>query len=55
VTKENAADLVALRELIEAGRVTPAVDHVLSLAEVPGAIGRLVDGQVTGKLAVSIG
>jgi NADPH:quinone reductase-like Zn-dependent oxidoreductase len=55
VTRENAADLVALRELIEAGRVSPAVDHVLSLAEVPGAIGRLVDGQVTGKLAVSIG
>jgi NADPH:quinone reductase-like Zn-dependent oxidoreductase len=55
VTRENAADLVALRQLIEAGRVSPAVDHVLSLAEVPGAIGRLVDGQVTGKLAVSIG
>jgi NADPH:quinone reductase-like Zn-dependent oxidoreductase len=55
VNKENAADLVALRELIEAGRVTPAVDHVLPLAEVPAAIGRLVDGRVTGKLAVTIG
>jgi NADPH:quinone reductase-like Zn-dependent oxidoreductase len=55
VNKENAADLAALRELIEAGLVAPAVDHAYPLADVPRAIRRLVDGQVTGKLAVTIG
>ena len=55
VNKENAADLATLRTLIEAGRVTPAVDRAYPLAEVPAAIRRLLDGQVTGKLAVTIG
>jgi NADPH:quinone reductase-like Zn-dependent oxidoreductase len=55
VNKENAADLVALRELIEAGTVTPAVDGTVPLDQVPAAIRRLVDGEVTGKLAVTIG
>jgi NADPH:quinone reductase-like Zn-dependent oxidoreductase len=55
VNKENAADLAALRELIEAGAVTPAVDGTVPLDQVPAAIRRLIDGQVTGKLAVTIG
>src|SRR3954454_9509798 len=55
VNKENAADLVALRELIEVGTVTPAVDGTVALDQVPAAIRRLVDGEVTGKLAVTIG
>jgi NADPH:quinone reductase-like Zn-dependent oxidoreductase len=55
VNKENAADLTALRELIEAGRVTPVVDSVHPLAEVPAAIGRLLAGAVVGKVAVTIG
>ena len=54
VNKENAADLAALRELIESGRVSPAVDRACPLAEVPAAIQRLLDGRVTGKLAVTI-
>jgi NADPH:quinone reductase-like Zn-dependent oxidoreductase len=54
VNKENAADLAALRELIEAGRVRPAVDRAYPLAEVPAAIGHLIDGRVTGKLAITI-
>jgi NADPH:quinone reductase-like Zn-dependent oxidoreductase len=55
VNRENAADLAALRELIDDGRVRVAVDRAYPLAEVPAAIRRLVDGQVTGKLAVTIG
>jgi NADPH:quinone reductase-like Zn-dependent oxidoreductase len=55
VNRENAADLAALRELIDDGRVRVAVDRAYPLAVVPAAIRRLVDGQVTGKLAVTIG
>jgi NADPH:quinone reductase-like Zn-dependent oxidoreductase len=54
VNKENAADLVALRELIEAGAVTAAVEHVYPLTEVPAAIRRLLAGRVVGKVAVTI-
>ena len=55
VTKENAADLAALRDLIEAGRVTPAVDTVYPLAETAAAIRQLIDGKATGKLVVAVG
>jgi NADPH:quinone reductase-like Zn-dependent oxidoreductase len=54
LNKENAADLVALRELIEAGRVTPQVDREYPLGGVPEAIRRLLDGRVVGKVAVTI-
>src|SRR5579863_1112560 len=36
--KENAPDLSVLRELVEAGKVTPAVDRTYPLTEVPDAI-----------------
>jgi NADPH:quinone reductase-like Zn-dependent oxidoreductase len=54
VNKENAADLVTLRELVEAGSVTPAVDRTVPLAETPSAIRQLIDGQVTGKVVVTL-
>jgi NADPH:quinone reductase-like Zn-dependent oxidoreductase len=54
LTKENAADLVALTELIEGGSVTPLVDRVYPLAETAAAIGRLIDGHATGKVVVRI-
>src|SRR4051812_25433634 len=55
VNKENAADLTTLRELIEAGQVSPVVERVYPLAQVPAAIRRLLDGKAAGKLAVTIG
>jgi NADPH:quinone reductase-like Zn-dependent oxidoreductase len=54
VSSENAADLVALRELIEAGRLTPAVDRTYPLGDVVAAVRRLMDGRATGKLVVSV-
>jgi NADPH:quinone reductase-like Zn-dependent oxidoreductase len=54
INKENAADLTALRELIEAGQVSPAVDRVYPLSETAAAIRQLIDGRVTGKLVVTI-
>ena len=32
VAKENARDLVALKDLIEAGKVSPLIDRTFSLA-----------------------
>jgi NADPH:quinone reductase-like Zn-dependent oxidoreductase len=54
IASENAADLSALRELIESGRLTAAIDRTYPLAEAPAAIRHLMDGQARGKLVISI-
>jgi NADPH:quinone reductase-like Zn-dependent oxidoreductase len=54
INSENAEDLIAIKELIEAGKVTPTVDRTFSLTEVPKAIGYLVDGHARGKVAVTV-
>jgi NADPH:quinone reductase-like Zn-dependent oxidoreductase len=52
-SKENAADLDELRTLFEAGSVIPVVDRVYPLSETAGAIRRLMDGGVAGKIIVT--
>jgi NADPH:quinone reductase-like Zn-dependent oxidoreductase len=54
VASENAADLTALSELIEAGKLAPAIDRTYPLAEAAAAIRHLLDGQAHGKLVVSV-
>jgi NADPH:quinone reductase-like Zn-dependent oxidoreductase len=51
---ENAADLVVLTDLIEAGKVTPAIERTYPLAEAPVAIRHLVEGHARGKLVITI-
>jgi NADPH:quinone reductase-like Zn-dependent oxidoreductase len=55
VSSENAADLVALRELIEAGQLTPAIDRTYPLSEVATAIRDLIDGHARGKIVIAMG
>jgi NADPH:quinone reductase-like Zn-dependent oxidoreductase len=52
IAKPNRRDLDALRDLIEAGSVTPAVDRVIALDEVPDAIRDLHRGRVHGKVVI---
>jgi|tagenome__1003787_1003787.scaffolds.fasta_scaffold20578608_2 NADPH:quinone reductase-like Zn-dependent oxidoreductase len=54
IAKENAADLTALAELIEAGNVSPVLDRSYPLAETAAAIRHLLDGRARGKLVVSV-
>jgi NADPH:quinone reductase-like Zn-dependent oxidoreductase len=54
VASENAEDLIALRELIEAGKLAPAIDRTYPLGEVPAAIRYMLDGRARGKLVISI-
>jgi NADPH:quinone reductase-like Zn-dependent oxidoreductase len=54
VASENAADLDVLRELIEAGKVTPAVDRAYPLGDVAAAIRHMLDGKARGKLVVTV-
>jgi NADPH:quinone reductase-like Zn-dependent oxidoreductase len=52
ITKENGTDLDAIRTLIETGAVTPVIDRVVGLSEVPDAIRHLVGGDVRGKIVI---
>jgi NADPH:quinone reductase-like Zn-dependent oxidoreductase len=54
VASEKAADLMTLRDLIEAGELAPAIDRTHALSEVAAAIRHMLDGKARGKLAVSV-
>ncbi|MER5650248.1 NAD(P)-dependent alcohol dehydrogenase [Streptosporangium sp. NPDC002524] len=50
----RTADLDALRDLIEAGAVRPAVGRTYSLAQAPTAVGDLAAGNAPGKLVITV-
>jgi NADPH:quinone reductase-like Zn-dependent oxidoreductase len=54
VNSENSKDLMAVKELIEAGKVTPTVDRTFSLDEAPKAIRFLEEGNARGKIAIVV-
>jgi NADPH:quinone reductase-like Zn-dependent oxidoreductase len=54
VASENAEDLNVLRELIEAGKLAPAIDRIYPLNEAAGAIRHMLDGHARGKVVVSV-
>jgi NADPH:quinone reductase-like Zn-dependent oxidoreductase len=54
VASENAKDLVVLRDLIESGKVAPAIHRTYPLGDVPVAIRSLMRGQVRGKLVITM-
>jgi NADPH:quinone reductase-like Zn-dependent oxidoreductase len=54
VASENAADLVALTELIEAGAVTSFVDRTFPLDETAAAVAYMSGGRARGKVAVTV-
>ena len=51
---ENQADLLVLKDLIEAGQVTPAVDRVFPLSEAAAAIEYLEQGSARGKVVITV-
>jgi NADPH:quinone reductase-like Zn-dependent oxidoreductase len=54
VARTRRADLVTLAELIDAGKIAPAIDRTYPLAEAASAIRRLADGDARGKLVVVV-
>ena len=54
ISGHRQADLEALRQLTEAGQVTPVIDRTWPLAGAPEAIRRLAAGQARGKIAITI-
>jgi NADPH:quinone reductase-like Zn-dependent oxidoreductase len=53
-SKPRQDDLQTLRELIEAGKVTPVVDRTFPLPETPEAIRHLLRGHGRGKIVITV-
>jgi NADPH:quinone reductase-like Zn-dependent oxidoreductase len=54
VKTQNRADLLALKALIEAGKVTPVIDRTYPLGETPQAIGHVSEGHARGTVIISM-
>jgi NADPH:quinone reductase-like Zn-dependent oxidoreductase len=51
---ENRADLLVLKELVEAGKITPVIDGTYPLRETPRAIGHVAAGHARGTVVIAI-
>jgi NADPH:quinone reductase-like Zn-dependent oxidoreductase len=54
ISKENLADLVVLKELIESGKIRPVIDRTYPLREAPKAIRYMEEGHARGKVVITI-
>ena len=54
MAKKSRADLLVLKELLEAGKVTPVIDRHFALSEVPEAIRYLEEGHAQGKVVITV-
>jgi NADPH:quinone reductase-like Zn-dependent oxidoreductase len=54
VSSENHEDMIVLKELVEAGKVTSVIDRTFSLSEVPEAIRYLEEGHARGKVVITL-
>jgi NADPH:quinone reductase-like Zn-dependent oxidoreductase len=54
VASENARDLKALGELVQSGKLAPAVDRTYPLSETPAAVRYLQEGHARGKVVVAV-
>jgi len=48
------ADLIFLKELVEAGKITPIIDRCYSFNEIPQAVGYVEKGHARGKVVVTV-
>jgi len=54
LAKRSKEDLATMRELMEAGKVTPVIDRRYRLSEVPEAIRYLEEGHARGKVVITM-
>jgi NADPH:quinone reductase-like Zn-dependent oxidoreductase len=54
LARQRKADLAVLRELLEAGTITPVIDRTYALGEVAEAIRYLETGHARGKIAITV-
>ena len=54
VKSQNPADLQVLKELVEAGKVTPVIDGTYSLSKTPRAMGHVGAGHARGTVVITV-
>jgi NADPH:quinone reductase-like Zn-dependent oxidoreductase len=54
VKTQNHADLVALKALVEAGKIAPVIDSTYPLDETAKAIGRVAGGRTRGTIVIAM-
>jgi NADPH:quinone reductase-like Zn-dependent oxidoreductase len=54
IARGNREDLQLLKELIEAGKVTPVIDRTYPLADVAEALRHLEQGHTRGKIVITV-
>jgi NADPH:quinone reductase-like Zn-dependent oxidoreductase len=54
ISRENHEDMIVLKDLIEAGKVTPVIDRTYPLSEVPEAIRYMRKGRARGKVVITV-
>ena len=54
IASVNGEDLIALKEMIEDGKLAPVVDRTYQLSEVSEAIVYLDEGHARGKVAINV-
>ena len=54
VKTQNHADLVALKALVEAGRIAPVIDSTHALSETRTAIERVASGRTRGTIVIDV-
>jgi NADPH:quinone reductase-like Zn-dependent oxidoreductase len=51
---ENRADLLVLKDLIEAGKITPVIDRTYPLSQTGDAIGHVGEGHARGTVVINM-
>jgi NADPH:quinone reductase-like Zn-dependent oxidoreductase len=54
LAKSRKDDLIAMHELMKAGKVTPVIDRSYTLSQVPDAIRYLEEGHARGKVVITV-
>lgn len=54
VSSEDHEDMIALKELIEAGKVRPVIDRTYALTDAPQAIRYVEEGRARGKVVITV-
>jgi NADPH:quinone reductase-like Zn-dependent oxidoreductase len=54
ISKEHQQDLLTLKVMTEAGKLTPVIDRTYPLSEAPQAIRYLEQGHARGKVVLSV-
>jgi NADPH:quinone reductase-like Zn-dependent oxidoreductase len=54
VKTQNHDDLVALRDLVEAGKLTPVIDRTYPLTDTPTAIAHVAAGHARGTVVITV-